>query len=931
MSGREQHREQCAPQPPRVAAGLVRAILPSHGAAACIADLDERFEAMVRRRGVRAARRWYRRQAAGFVTRVPLVRLVDAFRGSSPGGGNASRPASPSSPPSAPGGPRRLLASLGRDLRYAARALLARPGFTLPAVIILALAIAANSAVLGIVDKVMLRDLPIADAESVVMLWDVRPPDSDYPGPLPASFNHYRAWQSRDDIFEQIIAFETLQPAILTDDYPVRTHGMMVSGDTFELLGASPALGRPLRPSDDRPDADPVAVISDRLWRQAFDADEAIVGRVITVDNAPVTVVGVMPADFWFFDPYMFTRSIGDRDAAQPDVFRPLSTRDWTDEGWVDYGALRVMGRLRPGVSLQQAEAALAAMREARLLEGEEPRLGVDLVPLTDEVLGDLGPRLLLLQGAVTLLVLIACVNVMSLVLAKASAQRGELAVRAALGAGRASLLRLAVTESGLLGIAGGVLGLLGAHALGGLVLRIAPRELPLAHRVGVDGRIVLITLAVALLAGMIAGLLPALSLDFKSITRSLRSGSRSVAGSALGARSRFVLVVVEVALTLVLLVGATVMMRSFVGVWRTDPGFDARSALTFMSTLSTPPDEEPDFEFHTRLLDELRGVPGVQAVGATSHLPFSQWAYGRPVVVGDAPESLDEAPRVSARWITEDYLDAMGMRLLAGRDFERRDDVAGEPVVIINEAFARRFFGEQQSPEALVGEIVGVVTYGTPREIVAHRVVGVIGNVKHDRLFENERAIFYTPLRQTSIVYLRFVVRTAGDPLALVDRVRDIAANLAPSQPLTEMYTLERLIAESLTEERFYTQLLSAFGLVAFALAAIGVYGSVAYSVRLRMPEIGVRIAFGARPGAIRRLIVGRGLAPVAIGVVAGCGGAAVLVRGLASLLHDVAPLDPASFAAAAVLFAIAAAVAALIPACRAASVDPIEVLRSD
>jgi putative ABC transport system permease protein len=398
-----------------------------------------------------------------------------------------------------------------------------------------------------------------------------------------------------------------------------------------------------------------------------------------------------------------------------------------------------------------------------------------------------------------------------------------------------------------------------------------------------------------------------------------------------MGARARFLLVAVEVTLTLVLLVGGAVLLRSFVGVWRTDPGFEARPALTFFSVLSTPPGEQPDYTFHLRLLDELRLLPGVEAVGGTTHLPFSQWGYSRPVIAGESDAAPEDAPRIEARWITEDFLGAMGMRLIAGRAFARGDDADTERVIIVNEAFAARFFPDLADPSALLGESVDILTFGTPRERIPHRVIGVVGNVKHDRLFESDRPIMYTAFRQDATVYLRFVVRSIGDPLALVQAVRAAGATVDARQPLHELYTLETLISQSLTEERFYTQLLIVFGLFAFGLAAFGVYGSAAYAARLRLREIGIRIAFGAQPGAIRRLMVGQGLGPVAVGIVAGCAGAVPLVRGLESLLHGIAPLDLPGFAAGIGLFLVVAAVAALIPARRAAAVDPIEVLRAD
>ncbi len=929
-------------RPPRVATILVHAVLPARHRAVYLAELEERFRLRAERHGGAAARRWYWMQAWGFVVRVPVQRIAavarrdfarsdtarrDTARRDTARNDTARRDSAGSGPYRGAG----LFASVGRDLGYAARSLRSRPGFTLPAIAILALAIAANAAVLSIVDNVLLRGLPLPDPDGISMLWDVRPPSSPYPGRVPVSYNHYLDWKDRDDLFEQVVAMETLQPSIETSDYPLRVHGMMVSGDMFAMLGASAALGRTLLPEDDRPGADPTIVISDRFWRRAFEADPRIVGRTVRIDNRAATVVGVMPADFWYFDPYMFGRSKGERENAQPDVFRPLSARDWS--GLEDYAALRVMARLRPEVSIEAAGMALAAARAAEAAEAPEDeaqRLGVDVASLSDEVLGGMRSELLWLQAAVTLLLLIACVNVMSLVLAKASAQRSELAVRAALGAGRGALVRLAVAESVLLGAAGGTAGILGAYAIGGVILRIAPRELPLAHRVDIDLRVAIISAAIALAAGLVAGVLPVLSLDFKSLTRSLRSSSRNVAGSVFGSRSRFTLVAAEVAMTLVLLIGATVATRSFIGLWRTDPGFDAGSALTFFSTLSTPAEEEPHYEFHTRLLDELRSIPGVESVGATTHLPFSNWGVNMRFFVGGGDQPLDDALRVDGRWVTEDYLQTMRIAVLAGRGFNRADDASSEPVVIVNRAFADRFF-DGAAPDQLVGRSLGVVVHREGPQLVQHRVVGVVDNVKHSRLSEDHLPMMYAALRQSPPIFLRFVVRTENDPRALVPTVRRLAAAIDPRQPLTEIYDLRALVAESLTEERFYAQLLSAFGLVAFGLAAVGVYGSVTYSARVRLREVGVRIAFGAQPRSVRRLIVKQGMLPVVTGIAIGCAGAAILLRGLESLLYGVSAFDPVSFAGGALTFAVAAAIASAIPAWRASTLDPVTILRSE
>jgi putative ABC transport system permease protein len=569
-------------------------------------------------------------------------------------------------------------------------------------------------------------------------------------------------------------------------------------------------------------------------------------------------------------------------------------------------------------------------MRDATPASGDLAGVDVAVVPLTEEVVGGMRSRLWLLQGAVALLVLIACINVASLVLAKATATRGELAIRAALGAGRGTLVRLALSESALLGLGGGVLGLLLARSLAGVVLRIAPRDLPLADRIAVDSRVVLMTLAIALAAGILAGLVPALGIDLRALTRAMGGAARSVAGGTVRRRVRFALVATEVALTLVLLIGATVMLRSFARVWRSDPGFDRRDVLTFFAPPATSVDGQPIPGYHHELLDGLRNLPGVVSVGGTTHMPFSAWRNRLAVQVGDVLDR-DQAPNVDARWITEGYLETMSIELRAGRPLVAADGDGGEALVLVNEAFVQRFFDAgNQGLDGAVGRILGVWDY-TADEWVPRRIIGIVENVKTTRLFEEDRPLLYVPERQQPRPFMRYVLRADGDPMALVPAIRRLAAEIDGRQALTEIYPLETLVAQSITEERFYAQVLAAFGALAFVIAAAGIYGTVAYNARLRLREMGIRIAFGARPAAIRRLIVGQGLLPVATGIVAGCAGAVALVRGLAGLVHGISPVDAPSFAAGALVLAGVAALAALIPARRAAAVDPIEVLRPD
>ncbi len=924
---------------PRLAEWLIERVVPAHARESVLGDLHERFDVRARRSGEGAARRWYWRQAIAFLVRLPVIRVV---AGASPmrANGRARDP---------------LGAGLLRDVRMAVRTLRRRPGLTVTAAGIVALAIGANATVFGVLKAVLLEDLPFPEPDRLVMLWD------DYPtaSRMPITLEHYEAWAARTDLFSGVGAWETVSPALLDGEWPERLEGSLVTANLLPLLGARPVLGRLLLPQDQAAGAEPVMVLGHELWSARFGADPAIVGRTLDVNGVRTRIVGVVAEDFWFYDPYSATRSISGRNAASARFWLPLPVEQGFYAEERNYPRYRVIARLQDGVTLEAAAASAALMRRELPPTSSRETAAIEMRPLTEQVVAEARPRLLAMLGAVTLVLLIACVNLASLLLVDLEARRAELSLRLALGAGRARLVRQLVLESTLLGAGGGMLGLLLAVPMMRWIVALVPRGLPLAHRVGLDAGVAAAGIAASLAAGAAVGLAAALRTDAVRPGAGMATAPRTVAGSRSSRRVHDALVCVEVALSLILLVGATLLVRSLAVLNGVDTGFDSEHVLTFEVSPAAGAAALPDGEFIAALEQRVRSLPGVLGAGATTALPFSRWGQSAPIEVDGAVQ--DRPPRIDFRLVSPGYFDAIALPLRAGRAFSASDRAGTQPVVVVNDAFVERWLDGARDP---VGRTIAVTWF---RERSVRTIAGVVANVKHNELFESNLPIVYAPMLQAPVPFGRFAVRTRpGMETTLIEPIRRVAAAIDPRRPLGARIPAETivgrrgegwkvsrstlkheraligdtaltriafdaLVAQSMEEERFHTQVLDAFAAVAVVLTLIGIHGVVSYTTRQRDREMGIRMALGAGATSVRRLVLTRGLAPVAIGLVLGIAGALAATRVPRGLLHGVAEHDLASFVAASAAFALVSAVACAVPARRAARLDPVQVLRGE
>jgi predicted permease len=891
--------------PPRVAQWLVSFVLPRAGRDVVLGDLLERFRDRAAQRGVGAARRWYWRQAVSFVARVPASRAAAGLNGVMAGDTVAAR-----------FGP--VATGIGSELRFAFRSLRRRRGLSMAAVAVLALAIGASTTVFSVVKAILIERIPFQDPDRLVMIWDRYPEHPDRDAPI--RLDHYREWMGRTDLFTSVGAYETTSPSLEYGEWPERVEGAFVTSNLLPLLGARPALGRLLAPEDEAEGAAPVIVLSHGLWQSRFGGDPSIVGRQIRLGGVDTRVVGVMSEAFWFYDPYMVSRSLTGWSGEAARLWLPL--RAGAFGGETDYPRYRVIARLRDGVSLPTAADAAAAARSRMTGEDAQEQMTVELLPLSEQIRADSRPRLLGLFGAVALVLLIACVNLVNLLLVHVESRRSEFAVRAALGAGRGRLALQPVLESVLLAAGGGVVGLALARLGTGWLVGLVPRGLPLAHRIGIDVAVAAFGIGLALLAGLAVGVMAALRIDLRRIGAVMLSGSRTVSGSRSSRRIHGALVAAEVSLSLVLFISATLLLRSLASLHGADTGFEADGVLTFHSTLAVSQDRPANTEFFPRLEAAVREMPGVEAVGSTSALPFSLWGQLGRIEIDGTP--VDGS--IERRVVSPGYFDAIRLPLRSGRVFSESDRGGAPPVVVVNEAAVDRWLGGDSDP---IGRTITVIVRD---ERTVHTVVGVVANVKHERLDEADRPILYSAHRQWTLIFQRFAVRVAaGDPMRLVEPVRRAAAAIDPAQPLQDFISFDALVARSFEEESFYTKILGAFAAAAILLTLVGIYGVVAYITRQRDREVGIRMALGAGAGSVRRLVLGQGLIPVAIGLGLGWLGGLATAGLLRGLLHGIAERDPRTFALAAIMFAIAAAAACLIPANRAARVEPATVLRSE
>jgi putative ABC transport system permease protein len=802
--------------------------------------------------------------------------------------------------------------TLTQDLRYALRALRASPGFTLVAVLALGLGIGANTAMFSVVNAVLVQPLPFMDPARLVVLYESNPERSVRQELAAANVDDWRRdVQSLDGIVTWI-SWGLTYGGDGTEPEDLVT--VRASANLFTVLGVAPRLGRGFVAEDDDPGRARVVVVSDGFWRGRLGSDPHAVGRSLVLDDAPYEVIGVMPPGFRFPDD-------DDVDLWTPLVYYPFEMRSRAQR------MFNGLARLAPGATLERAQAELTTVAERLAAEFANTNRGwtATAVLATDVVTGSSREPLLILFGAVGCVLLIACANVGNLLLVRGAGRQRELAVRTALGAQRGRLVRLLLTESLLLALAGAAVGVLLAVWSIDLLLALEPGHLPGWNPVRVDGTVLGFTAGLAVLVTVAAGLAPAFHSAAPDLHVSLKEGSRATAGAA-PRRLRQALVISQVALSLILVAGAGLLIRSLYRLDQVQPGFDPERLLAV--TIYLPdhryPDNARQGQFFAHLLERVRAIPGVVSAGAVTTLPFSQRGidHDMPVAVAGKVPPLGEEPEADFRIASDGYFDAMRIPIVAGREFTARDRDGAPPVVMVNQAFVRHFFPGENPLEQRV-------RWGRTRPF--SEVIGVVGPVHHRGLDAEPRPEIYVPYQQMQYGSMTLAVRTAGEPLAVAGPVKQAVYAIDPAQPITDITTMSELFRGAAAERWFNTLLLCTFAALALGLAAIGLYGVLSYSVAQRVPEIGVRMALGAGRSDVFRTIVGDGLRLAAIGVAAGAIGALVLTRLLRNLVFQVSPSDPAVLAAAALLLLGVAASAALLPARRATQVDPMVALRTE
>jgi len=808
--------------------------------------------------------------------------------------------------------------SLLQDLRYGARMLMKKPGFTLIAVITLALGIGANTAIFSVVNAVLLRPLRYSDPNRLAQVWQNFPQSGA--NQVPISAPEFLDYKDQNRVFERMAAFRPQGFTLTSGGEPERVLGLRVSADLFPLLGVAPALGRAFLPEEDQLGGPRAVLLSHGFWQRRFGSDTALIGRSLALDGESFTVVGVMPPGFQF-----------PPQSLQNDLWAnvPFDANDLNRRGWRPLG---VIARLKSGVSADQANAELKATAARFPVSGPAP--GAYMVPLQEQVVGRVRRALLVLFGAVSFVLLIACANVANLSLSQAAARQREMAVRAAVGASRARLIRQLLVESLPLALLGGGVGLLLAMWIVDLLVSANPANIPRTNEIGIDLRVLGFTLSVSLLTGVIFGLAPAWQFSKLDLNESLKEGGRGASVSFRRFSLRSLLLVSEVALSLALLIGAGLMINSFARLLRVDPGFDPRGVLTMQIAL--PQSKYSEIQqrafFFEQALERIRSLPGVQSAGMTSALPLT----GNPdfgfTIEGRTPSAPGDVPQTRWRAISPDYLRTMGILRRRGRYFTGQDHEKATGVAIINETMARRFWPD--------GDPLGkrIKLGGPQRPYPWMEIVGIVGDVKHDGLDAPVNPEMYMPYAQTPFSQmpagLRFppmtlVARGGSDHASLAAAARAEIKALDKDQPVANIRTLDQLLANSISQQRFYLMLLAFFASISLILAVVGLYGVVSYTVKQRTHEIGVRMAFGARAGDVLRLIIKFGMKLTLIGVVVGLAVALALTRLMKALLFDVSATDPLTFIVIALLLTGVALLACWIPARRAAKADPMVALR--
>jgi len=816
--------------------------------------------------------------------------------------------------------------ALWQDVRYGLRLLAKNPGFSALVIFTLALGIGANTAIFSVVNAVLLRPLPFEEPDRLVQIWHT-PPQASFPGipTFAVSPANFLDWRARSQAFEGMSAYGFGQYTLTGTGHPEAVRMVAVTSGFFSILRAQPLLGRAFLAEEDSPGRDHEVVLSYNLWRSRFGADRDIVGKNIALNEHAFTVIGVMGPNFEF--------PISTDPTYSPQMWKPLG---WTDQDRAirDNHNYAVVARLKTGVTLQQARAELDSVSNqlAQQYPGDDKGWGATAIRLREDLVGDVRPALLILLGAVALVLLIACANVANLLLAKAMSRRKEIAIRVAMGASRPRLLQQGISETVLMALAGGALGLVFAHYGVILIVRFLAQRLPRSTEIALDGWVFTFALGVSLLSGIAVGLLSALRFAKNDVSESLKQGLGRTSSDSGGTRTRNILVVSEVALSLMLLIGAGLLIRSLSVLRHVNPGFDPSRLLTLEVAIPSTKFSEPmqQVRYFDRVLDQVRGLPGVQSAGLIDSLPLSGGSHQPVSVEGRPVVPMADQPEVDVRLISPGYISAMHIALLSGRDIDP-SDVQGRPgAVLISQSFAKLFWPNENP----IGKHLTLYFFRDLPRVV----VGVVADVKLDALNETRPTpALYTPLAQVAPTTggtwrsfgMNLAVRTNADPLNVVSMVTNSIREVDAEVPLLNLQTMEDSVSASLSPQRFTMLLLVAFAGTALLLAAAGIYGVMAYMVTRRTREIGVRMALGAAAGDVLRLVIGQGMWTTAIGVAIGIGGAIALTRTMQSLLFGVSTTDPMTLAGVVLLLAAVSVFACWIPARRATKVDPLVALR--
>ncbi|MBZ5617936.1 MAG: ABC transporter permease [Acidobacteriia bacterium] len=807
--------------------------------------------------------------------------------------------------------------SVRQDLQYGARLLWKARGSSAIALLALGLGMGATTAIFSVVDAVLLRPLPFREPDRVLVVWEKNPAQNKFR--LSVAPGNFREWQQQSRSLEGMAALQDIHINLTGGPNghvdPEELRAERVSAEMFPLLGVQPAIGRAFRAEEDQPGHTYYALLSHRLWERRFGADRSIPGKTIRLRDQNYTVLGVLPAGFSLLDPAV-------------DVWLPLGLNA-NDARTAGLRNLMVVARLKAGVGIDQARTEMETIGSG--LERSNPELNTgwrpSLFPFRDELVGKAHQALLVLLGAVGFLLLMACTNVANLLLARGATRRKEIAIRNALGASRGRILAQLFSESLLLALAGGAFGLVLARGVVGVLVWLGSESIPRLADARLDARLFLFALGISVATGILFGMAPAIQVSGGNLNAALTEGGRGGTTGQRGRLMRSTLVVLEVALSVVVLIGAGLLIRSFVRLRQTDPGFQPSGLLTFRLLLGGSRNASPDrrISFVQQVGDRMAVLPGVRAVGGVNWLPLTGLGGGTTFTIEgrNAPPPA-QRPVGLVRSVTPSYFRAMGIPLIAGREFTANDTSQLPPVVVVNQTLARRFWPQGQPVGGRL--FLWDVANGRVAEIV-----GVVGDVKQDRVENEDWPTIYGPYPQLPYVTMVLVVRTAGSPLALASTVEREVHQLDPDQPVADVRSMETLVDQSIAESRFNAVLLGILAAIAFVLAAVGIYGVVSYDVSERTHEIGLRMALGAQSRDVLQLILGQGARLAAFGIASGLAAALALTRLMATMLYGVKATDAYTFAAISLLLGAVALAACYLPSRRAMALDPVTALRHE